>query len=70
MTTPQEVPEGERLAKVEADVESLVRDTTEIKADIRDLRSVIDRNFQWTIGLIMPMWVTIIIAIIVAILVR
>jgi hypothetical protein len=70
VTTPQHVTEGERLVKVESNVETLIRDVTEVRADIRDLRAIIDRNFLWTIGVIIPMWVTIIAAIIVAILVR
>ena len=87
MATAQEAPEGERLAKVEADVESLVRETGEVRADLRNLRSEvqsvrvemqsgldrvnarIDRNFLWTLGVMITMWVSIIVAIIVAILV-
>jgi uncharacterized membrane protein len=99
VTAQADVPEGERLAKVEANVETLIRDMSEVRADIRDLRSdmrdlradmgsgmndlrtvvaqnakdlraVADRNFMWTLGIIIPMWVTIIVAIVVAILVR
>jgi len=76
MTTTQDVPEGERLAKVEAAVESIVREMSELRADLRELRSEIhslsvkiDRNFLWTIGIIMTMWVSLITAIIIAILV-
>ncbi len=91
-TTQTEVSEGERLARVESNVETLMRDMTEARADIRDLRTeirseigglrsqmtsqgdslkaAIDRNFMWMLGVIMAMWVTIIVAIIVAILVR
>ena len=76
MTTTQDVPEGERLAKVEAAVESIVREMSELRADLRELRSEIhslsvkiDRNFLWTTGIIMTMWVSFITAIIIAILV-
>ena len=77
VTIPQRDPEGERLVRVESNVESLLRDVSEARADIRDLRAdmkdlraIVDRNFLWTLGTIIPMWVTIIAAIIVAILVR
>ena len=68
-TGPQ-APEGERLARVESHVETLIRGVTEIRADIRDLRAIVDRNFLWMLGIILAMWVTIIAAIIIAILVR
>ena len=69
-TSQAEAPEGERLARVESHVETLIRDVTEIRADIRDLRAIVDRNFLWMLGIILAMWVTIIAAIIIAILVR
>jgi hypothetical protein len=77
VTAQADVPEGERLVRVESNVESLIRGMSEVRADIRDLRSdmkdlrtIADRNFLWTLGIIIPMWVTIIVAIVVAILVR
>jgi predicted RNase H-like nuclease (RuvC/YqgF family) len=81
MVTTQDRPEGERLTRVEAIIESLVREVTEIKADIRqlrsemselrtemrELRSKIDSNFHWTlgivIGILIPMWASIVLAI-------
>ena len=77
VTVQADVPEGERLVRVESNVESLIRAMSEVRADIRDLRSdmkdlraMADRNFLWTLGIIIPMWVTIIVAIVVTILVR
>ena len=66
MTTIQDIPEGERLTRLEAVVESLVREVSEIRADLRELNDKVDRNFLWTLGVIIPMWVSIIVAIIVA----
>lgn len=76
MTTTQEAPGGERLAKLEATTESLVREVVDVKSElrdvrseirdirteIRDLRSMINRNLVTTLGLTMSMWVTLIIA--------
>ncbi len=80
MTMTQDVPEGERLARVEAVAESIVRELAEVRTDLREIRSdtqsglaalnaKLDKTFLWTIGIIIPMWVSIIIAVIVAILV-
>ena len=41
MTTVQEVPEGERLARLEATVDYLVREVGDLKADVRDIRTAI-----------------------------
>ena len=87
------------LARLESNVETLMRDMTEARADIRDMRTefrseigglrleigglrsqmtsqgdslkaAIDRNFMWTLGVILTMWVTLIVALIAALLVR
>lgn len=34
-----------------------------VETELRDLRSLIDRNFRWTMGLMITMWITIILAI-------
>ena len=117
MTTTQDIPEGERLARIEFAVETLVRESSEYRADLRELRTElrsgfteiraemqsrfaemdskfaemqssinsvrndartdldrlntkIDRNFLWTLGIMIPMWITIIIAVIAALLVN
>ena len=59
MTSPPKAPEGERLARLEAAVEALVREVGDMKADIRDLRTMMNR-FKFAI---IAMWVTIIITI-------
>ncbi|KPV65022.1 MAG: hypothetical protein AOA65_0525 [Candidatus Bathyarchaeota archaeon BA1] len=46
-----------RLNHMESDVKDL-------RADIRVLDAKIDRNFRWTLGILIPMWITIILAII------
>ena len=60
MTAP---PEGERLARLEAAVERLVREVSDVKADGRDLRAemrglraVMRRNFLITIGVLVSTW--------------
>ena len=62
MTTAQQAPEGERLARIEAVVESLVREVNDTKQDVRELRSVVNRNMVVTLGVIITMWVTLIVA--------
>lgn len=73
VTAPPEAPEGERLARLEAAVEALVREVADIKADgrdmrtemrdmraeMRDIRSAMNRFLLATIAI----WVTIIITI-------
>ena len=66
MTTTQNIPEGERLTRLETVVESLLREVGEIRADLRQLNDKVGRNFLRTLGVIIPMWVSIIVAIIVA----
>ena len=34
-----------------------------IRQDIRDLGSKVDRNFLWTLGIIITMWVTVTVSI-------
>ena len=56
-TSTQEAPEGERLARIEAIVESLVREVSDIRADIRDMRTMMNRMWFTMVA----MWVTIIV---------
>ena len=69
-TAPPETTEGERLSRLEALVESVIREMTDVKADIRDLRSemrdlrtMMNRNMLIIMFTIVTMWVTIILAI-------
>ena len=39
MTTTQDVPEGERLTRLETIVDSLLREVSELRADMRQLRA-------------------------------
>ena len=59
MTTSTELDTtNERLARLEANQEALLRDSGDIKQDGRDLRNKVDelmlesqRNFRWIVGL-------------------
>ena len=67
MASPtQEVQRGERFARVEAQIESLVRETaniwaaiSDLRAELRDLRTMMNRILLTMIA----MWITIIITI-------
>ena len=58
-TSTQEAPEGERLARLEATVEALVREISDMKADIRDIRSMMNRNLLIMVAL----WISTIVTI-------
>ena len=57
-TATTEVPDGERLARVKTRVEHLERQVDAIRDDIRDIGSRTDRNFLWTLGIMITMWVS------------
>ena len=73
MTAPPEAPEGERLARLEAAVEFLVREVGGLKADGRDMRTEMRdmraemRDIRTAMNrftfAIIAMWVTIILTI-------
>lgn len=57
----------ERLARVEGVLEQVDKRLNHIEGDIKDLRAdlrsldaKIDRNLKWTLGILIPMWITII----------
>ena len=65
MTTLQEAPEGERLARIEATLDLLVRQGIEIREDMRAMNSDIREDmresrkeargyFFWTLGILVP----------------
>ena len=58
VTATTEMPDGERLARVETRVEHLERQLASVSDDIRELRSQMGRNFLWTLGIIITMWVS------------
>ena len=58
-TSTQEAPEGERLARLEATVEALVREVSDMKADIRDIRSMMNRNLL----IVVALWISTIVTI-------
>lgn len=66
-----------RIARIEGILEQmntrlnhLEADISELRTEIKTLAEKIDRNFRWTLaillGVLIPMWVTIILAIIFA----
>ena len=57
-TATTEMPDGERLARVGTRVEHLERQVDAIRDDIRDIGSRTDRNFLWTLGIMITMWVS------------
>ncbi len=76
-TATQEVPEGERLARIEATLEAVLREMNDANADrldiradmrdicteIRDIRSMINRNTFMIVGFIVGTWITVILTI-------
>ena len=74
---PPEAPEGERIARLEALVESVIREMSDMKADIRDLRTEVrdfrseirdiratmNRHLLIIIGIMISTWITVILAI-------
>ena len=76
-TATQEAPEGERLARIEATLEAMLRqmndsnadrldiraDMRDIRTEIRDVRSMINRNTFLIIGFILGTWITVILTI-------
>ena len=70
MKAPPEAPEGERLARLEAAVEHLIREVSDLKADgrdmraeMRDMRATMNRHLLITIGVVVTTWLTVILAI-------
>ena len=51
-TATQEVPEGERLARIEATLELLLRQNSDIREEIRDVRKSSRSRFFWTLGVV------------------
>ena len=62
-TADRDIPDGERLSRVETRVEHLDQRALVLEQAIRELSSKVDRNFLWTLGIIITMWVTVILAI-------
>ena len=56
MTAPPKATNGERLAKLEATFESLVRTIGDIKADIREMRAMMRMYFLITVGVKISSW--------------
>ena len=57
-TATTETPDGERLARLEIRVEHVEGQISELREDIRDIRSRMDRHFLWILGVIITMWLT------------
>ncbi len=55
-TATQEVPEGERLARIEATLELLLRQNSDIREEIRDVRKSSRSRFFWTLGVVIGLF--------------
>jgi len=53
-----------RVAKIEGILEKMRSRLNHLESEFRDLRGKLRMNFRWTIGIIITMWVTIILAIV------
>lgn len=57
----------ERVARVEGVVSQIERRLNHVENELTELRKDVDRSFRWTVGIMLtvliPMWVTIILAI-------
>lgn len=51
---------NERIAKVEGIVSQMNERLNHLREETRELRGDIKKNFRWTLGILIPMWVTII----------
>ena len=51
-TSTQEAPEGERLARIETALEFLMREATESREDMRELRKEMRAYFFWLLGIL------------------
>lgn len=68
MATSQNTADNERIAKVEATVEALVREGVDNRQAMRDLSIKLDnlmlesqRNFRWTVGLLITILILLVI---------
>ena len=50
----------EKMARLEGIMEQMDKRLNHIETEISELRTEINSNFKWTLGLLIPMWVSII----------
>jgi len=53
-----------RLNHLEAEVDGLRQEIGSLRGEINGLRQEMYTNFRWTLGIMIPMWVTIILTIV------
>ena len=77
MVVIQEVPEGERLARIEATLDALVRQNSDIKEDMRQVREEMrearkeNRSyFFWILGIPIGIWTPSLVGLIVTIILK
>ena len=84
MVATQEAPEGERLARIEATLDAVLREVSDARADRRDIRSemrdirtemgnirtIMNRNLIWTMGLMVSILIPMWVSIIVIVLLK
>ena len=62
MASARTTSEPERLAHVEGLLEEVREEVHALRQDMQRSDDKIDRNFLWTLGIMVTMWVTIILA--------
>ena len=77
MVAIQEVPEGERLARIEATLDALVRQNNDFKGDLREVREEMrearkeNRSyFFWILGVLIGIWTPSLVGLIVTIILK
>lgn len=61
MTTAQETTDNERLARVEATQEALVREVGDVKLDMRQIRTETRMYFLALLTVMITMWVSLVV---------
>ena len=77
MVAIQEVPEGERLARIEATLDALVRQNNDFKGDLREVREEMRETrkenrtyFFWILGILIGIWTPSLVGLIVTIILK
>ena len=52
-TATQEAPEGERLARIETSLEFLMREASQSREDMREMRKDMRVYFLWLLGIML-----------------
>lgn len=66
-TATQEAPEGERLARIEASLEFLIREASESREDMREMRKETRVYFLWILGILLGILTPILVGLLIAV---